>query len=154
MQEDLHSPETYFRVGLEDTRNLEISKSLSNAESSPRDQNSSISYPFGFPIPPKAVLVSLVKSLVYLGKLSSIGKSVVLTVVSIQLVCPSIQNTRESTSKHPVVTHVPNKAAILSTRNSRIFYDTTRADTARIPMRRISNALRSAANIRMRERIS
>ena len=45
MQEDLRSPETYFKVGLEDTRNLEISKSLSNAESSPPDQDSSISHP-------------------------------------------------------------------------------------------------------------
>lgn len=45
LREDLHSPEGYFGVGLEDTQNIEISKSMLNAESIPRNQDSDISHP-------------------------------------------------------------------------------------------------------------
>ena len=44
VREDLHSSEDYFGVGLEDTRNIEISKSMLNAESIPRDQDSNLSH--------------------------------------------------------------------------------------------------------------
>ncbi len=42
---DLHGPDGYFGVGLEDTRNIEISKSMLNAESIPRDHGSNLSHP-------------------------------------------------------------------------------------------------------------
>ena len=45
--EDLHSPGNYLGVGLEDTRNIGSSKSMSNAESFSRDQDSNISNPEG-----------------------------------------------------------------------------------------------------------
>ena len=45
MWEDLHSPDNYVGIGLEDTGNTEISKSMSYAESLPRNRDSDISHP-------------------------------------------------------------------------------------------------------------
>ena len=45
MREDLHSSGNYLGVGPEDTRNIGFSKSMSNAESFSRDQDSNISHP-------------------------------------------------------------------------------------------------------------
>ena len=42
---ELHSAERYFGIGLEDTRSIEISKSMLDAESIPRDQDPNISHP-------------------------------------------------------------------------------------------------------------
>ena len=44
LREDLHSRRGHLGVGLEDSRNIEISKSMLNAESIPRGQDSNLSH--------------------------------------------------------------------------------------------------------------